>query len=224
MNSKIIAENFIKIASQLGEYKSLICLNGDLPDQNFFSQINLPVIAVDGAANHLHTINITPELIIGDLDSINNELFANVKRIHKPDQNYFSDFEKTIFELEKSNLLPTIILGINGGFLDHILNNIGIFIRTNSIFFASNQIGLIIQNTLEIEVPRNTKLSLFGAPNATVSSNGLKWELNHYKMQTFQNNSCFNRTNKDNLKLDIHDGKALAIFYLDKINDAGSSN
>lgn len=52
------------------DYRSILCLNGDLPDPSFFHKRKLPVIAADGAANVLCNLGVFPDLITGDLDSI----------------------------------------------------------------------------------------------------------------------------------------------------------
>ena len=58
-------------------------------------------------------------------------------------------------ENRKNNLLPSIILGINGGYIDHILNNINIMLSTKSIFFAAPIIGYVIkgQEQLVLNLP-----------------------------------------------------------------------
>ncbi|WP_367605511.1 thiamine diphosphokinase [Legionella sp. W05-934-2] len=116
-------------------YRSILCLNGDLPEASFFRQQQLPVIAADGAANHLKKMRLSPEIIIGDLDSIHAALRNNHPVLFEPCQNS-SDFQKSMHYLHQQNLLPAIIVGMNGGYLDHILNNINIFMATNSLFYA----------------------------------------------------------------------------------------
>ena len=74
--------------------KSILCLDGNLPDSNFFSKIKLPIIAADGAANKLLNLGIKPLVIIGDLDSVNQKDFPTSEILLKPDQNQ-TDFQKS---------------------------------------------------------------------------------------------------------------------------------
>ena len=64
----------------LKQYKSVLCLNGDLPKASFFREMDLPIIAADGAANYLIKNDILPEVIIGDLDSIDRKQFKQFKQ------------------------------------------------------------------------------------------------------------------------------------------------
>lgn len=143
----------------LEQYKSILCLNGDLPEVDFFDK-NLPIIAADGAANSLINMGIKPSMVIGDLDSItaDNQALENT-HLHY-DQN-FCDFEKSLDYLKKNDLLPSIIVGLNGGFIDHILNNINHFVTTNSILYAPPIYGFTMRanEKKSFILPLNTKIS-----------------------------------------------------------------
>lgn len=116
------------------QYRSIVVLNGEIPGSLFFKQ-DIPVIAVDGGANKLLSIGVQPDLVIGDLDSVNPNLRANLNTVYLPDQDY-CDFSKAIAHLKTMKLLPSIITGITGGAIDHILQNINIFLGTGSIFYT----------------------------------------------------------------------------------------
>ena len=73
-------------------YKSIICLDGELPVE-FLKKISLPILAADGAANTLIHNGITPNVIIGDLDSLNHDIVRNIRIVKDFDQNS-TDFEK----------------------------------------------------------------------------------------------------------------------------------
>lgn len=213
--------NQILLLRQLGNYKSILCLNGDLPSKELLNnikiQFKLPVIAVDGASKKMYQLGIEPDLIIGDLDSDDPTLFPHVIRILRNHQDY-SDFYKTVVYLEERELLPSIILGIDGGYLDHILYNISIFSQMNSVFITNMQIGFILNTSIQLNIEINSKISIIGCPQATINSNGLKWELVHHKLDMFGNHlyvesSLSNRTATSNIKINIINGRALVIIY-----------
>ncbi|MGL9776011.1 MAG: thiamine diphosphokinase [Wolbachia sp.] len=110
------------------QYRSIMVLNGEIPDSSFFKR-DIPIIAVDGGANRLLSIGVQPDLVMGDLDSVNPSLRASLNTICLPDQDY-CDFSKAMARLKTMKLLPSIITGITGGAIDHILQNINIFLRT----------------------------------------------------------------------------------------------
>lgn len=205
-------------------YRSILCLNGHLPDASFFSTVPLPIIAADGAANQLYELGITPAVVVGDLDGISDEVRRINKTVFEPDQNS-CDFDKSLAYAKQHDLLPSIILGMNGGYLDHILNNMSIFLETDNLLYAPPIVGLVInqQNTKSLVLPINTKISFFGIPQASVTSKGLKWELNEMQLNFPGKNSCFNRTTNEKIEIKVQAGRVLALIYTEQIMDAGNA-
>lgn len=194
-------------------YKSILCLNGNLPDVTFFDK-NLPIIAADGATNTLMRMGITPQLAIGDLDSIAPEYIDKVTTLYHHDQQY-CDFQKSLAYLQENELLPAIIVGMNGGFLDHIINNINVFLQVNSVLYSPPIYGFVMREgeSKSFKLPLNTKISLIGIPSANVSTQGLKWNLSQSVLSFPGNNSCFNRSIDEQVEIQILKGHALILIY-----------
>ncbi|MDR1332814.1 MAG: thiamine diphosphokinase [Holosporales bacterium] len=201
-------------------YRSILCLDGALPRAAFFEEAKLPIIAADGAANTLERIGVTPDIIVGDLDSVDPRIIEHVTHILLPSQDH-SDFQKAITYMEQNSLLPSIICGVNGGYLDHVINNVNVLLSTDSVLLDDDIAGFIVAGRREFILPLKSKLSIFGIPNCTISSTGLKWELNHHTLTFPGSASCSNRTVSDSVTLEIHEGKALVLIYLNDIKDAG---
>ena len=203
-------------------YKSLLCLNGELPDVTFFKENRLPVIAADGAANQLHAIGIRPNIIIGDLDSASTVVLETTQSLHLPCQNS-NDFQKTLGYLRDNALLPSIVVGINGGCLDHVLNNINIFMGTECLLYAPPLRGFVLNalKKITLTLPLNTKISLLGIPQAPVSSTGLKWELSLSELAFPGATSCYNRVMQETITLEVHQGDVLVLIYENISFDAG---
>jgi thiamine pyrophosphokinase len=201
--------------------KSILCLDGDLPDSKFFSNDKV-IIAADGAANKLKAIGINPDIIIGDLDSIKRINYPETKIIHLPDQNQ-TDFGKSIEYIKQNNLNPTMITGVSGGFIDHIFNNINIILDNDLFFYSEPIIGFTInEGIFKTNLPINSKISLFGINEAKVKTKGLKWELDNEILTFPGKNSCSNRVAKENISIEITKGKVLVFIYLEDIKDNGS--
>ncbi|KTD05129.1 thiamine diphosphokinase [Fluoribacter gormanii] len=208
----------------LSGYQSILCLNGELPDSSFFVAMNLPIIAADGAANSLFKLGIRPQLITGDLDSVRPTLLESHPFLHDRDQNS-SDYQKALNYLKDNDLLPAIIVGMNGGHLDHILNNINIFMETNCLLYAPPIRGFVLneQSRMKLSLPVQTKISLMGIPEATLSSIGLQWDLNDTHLSFPGKTSCFNRTLLPEIVLEVHHGSVLVLIYERMIEDAALS-
>lgn len=173
----------------------------------------------------LCNLGVFPDLITGDLDSIQPALLENHSFLHLPDQGS-TDYQKTMHYLQTHDLLPAIVVGINGGYLDHILNNINIFMDTNCLLYSPPLKGFVVNEKLRVNfiLPVQTKISLIGIPEVVLSSEGLKWELKHSHLSFPGKNSCFNRTKTAEISLEVHQGAALVLIYEDAIEDAGVSS
>ncbi|MDR0942402.1 MAG: thiamine diphosphokinase [Holosporales bacterium] len=202
------------------KYKSILCLDGVLPKAEFFKNINLPIIAADGAANVLFDRGITPNVIIGDLDSVRKDLLQIIPYVKSLDQDY-SDFQKALGYVASESLCPSIICGVNGGCLDHIINNINIFLETKSALVDDGVVGLCLEGNNVFKLSENTKLSIFGMPECIISSQGLKWNLANSKLTFPGNASLSNRASLEDVVIDVKQGKALLLIYTEKVTDAG---
>ncbi|MDR1365430.1 MAG: thiamine diphosphokinase [Holosporales bacterium] len=205
----------------IADYKSVLCLHGALPGQEFFRAVKLPIIAADGAANILDLMEIRPDVIIGDMDSVNPEILEKVRHVRLPSQE-LSDFQKAIQYAKRRSLLPSIICGMNSGYLDHIVNNFSIFMSTDSALVDDGIVGFTLQpGQKKLRVKPETKLSVFGAPRCVISSSGLRWELRNHLLEFPGATSCCNRAVTDDVVVNVHEGKALAFVYLRDVVDAG---
>jgi thiamine pyrophosphokinase len=207
-----------------GEYKSILCLNGDLPEYDLFKHIKLPIIAADGASNKLLSMHIIPEIVIGDLDSIDEAIKQKLNVLEIKDQSR-SDFEKSYEYLRVNKLLPSIIFGINGGYIDHVLNNINILGQIeNCIIYSSPIVGYIINagNTKILQHFANAKISLIPLSHkAVVTTKGLKWELNDAELNFLGNNSAFNRGIENMSSITVSSGKIIVLIYDVYLEDDG---
>ncbi|MGH2575793.1 MAG: thiamine diphosphokinase [Ignavibacteria bacterium] len=78
----------------------------------------IKIVSADGAANSLYKFNITPDYIIGDLDSIKRKVhkhFTKKKVVIKkiPEQEH-TDFEKCILFALSKKFNKIIVLGFAG--------------------------------------------------------------------------------------------------------------
>ena len=102
-----------------------VILNGQMPtDNTIINQITNSdyIIAVDGSANKLFDLEIIPDVIIGDLDSLQNINNINIELVKTPNQNK-TDFRKTLEWCIEKNILNISIFGISGESEDHFLGN-----------------------------------------------------------------------------------------------------
>lgn len=197
-----------------GTYYSIIVLDGDIPEKSFF-EAGLPIIAADGAMNALYRLGIKPKVVIGDLDSVDPMVLVDTDIIYKPDQNS-CDFQKALAYAKEEHLLPAIIVGANGGYIDHVLNNINILLQQNCVFYSDPIAGHVVSSQQErvFSLVPNTKISLIGFPQASLSTQGLYWELQNDTLSFPGYSSCFNRTQSPEVSIKVHSGHVLILIYL----------
>jgi len=112
--------------------KALIFANGiseKIPKLRQLSVDTDLIVAVDGGANHCHKLNITPDILLGDLDSITPEVLAHCKDKNVETYQYPSRKDATDLELALDLILArkaksVLLLAALGGRWDMSLANI----------------------------------------------------------------------------------------------------
>ena len=167
-----------------------VVLNGQMPkEKNLINQIQSAdyIIAVDGSGNTLIDLNIIPDVIIGDFDSINSINDKNIEFVKTEDQSK-TDFRKTLEWCIKKNILEISIYGISGKSDDHFLGN----------YYTLNDFGTIIKwtaytdfsfihpckGTKEFESFSGQKVSLFCMTGESIiNSKNLEYPLKSYHLK-----------------------------------------
>jgi thiamine pyrophosphokinase len=167
-----------------------VILNGQMPtDDTIINQIinSDYIIAVDGSAIKLLDLEIVPDVIIGDLDSLQNIKNKDIELVETPDQNK-TDFRKTLEWCIEKNILNISIFGISGESEDHFLGNyytlsdFGDKISWKA-FTDFSVISPCVGNK-KFESFKGQKVSLFCMKgSSTVNSKNLEYPLQSYHLK-----------------------------------------
>ena len=212
----------IDINARLSSLQSILCLNGDMPPKRILSK-KLPIIAADGASIELLRMGVEPTLIIGDFDSTpSNSLLSHIEKIRTPDQNY-TDFEKSMAIIADRQLLPCLLCGVSGKELDHFLYNLHVISRLSQqlpLLFHSfsddvmDQYGIISKQHLQAQLPQDSTISLLPFPSATISTQGLTWNV-HAQQLTIEGQASVRNKVADNMvEIEVHEGTVIVMFSL----------
>lgn len=202
------------------KFDAIICLNANLPDRLFFTPfMQIPIIAADGAAKSLLGMNIIPEFIIGDMDSLDLSLIpkdfnsTHIKIIEDQDT---TDFEKILDFSKNNNYINLLITGIHGGELEHTLNNISVYKRYNKslnlCIFDFNRYGILIDTSVSIDTNIDEMISLIPSPSVNISTTNLKWALINEELSLGTREGARNKTVNDFIKLEIHSGEVFVFL------------
>lgn len=170
--------------------KLALFLNGEKPKNIPNLKKYNEIYCTDGAYNFLNKIGVTPNLIIGDFDSI-EKLPLDIPNIYTPDQN-FTDFEKAIKIIIKKGFTGVDVFAANGLEQDHFLGNMTTALKYKEdikiVFFDDKQTYFFIEKLFKIDNVLGKKISLFPFPKAkNVYSKGLKYALDGMSLNMMKN-------------------------------------
>lgn len=148
------------------------------------------VICADGGARHAVKIGIIPDVLIGDLDSINKDTLEgfnkkNIKVLTYPQEKDQTDTQLAVEYAVKIGAKEIILLGCIGSRFDHTLANVSLLIwllkrGIKGVMIDSNNEIHIMDRYLEIYGEAGEKLSLLPVTPKVkgVVTKGLKYSLN----------------------------------------------
>lgn len=166
-----------------------LILNGLLEDKDYVSsRLNHyeKVVAVDGGLHHCKTLGIRPDLIIGDLDSANEKIlkdYEGVPTLRYPVQKYETDTELAITEVLKWQPKGATLFGGFGKRTDHLIYHLYLLQRYGPIVQMESKFERVFALKFQDVIPTfpGQTISLIPLTEKAISvtSKGLKWELNN---------------------------------------------
>lgn len=135
------------------------------------------LVAADGGADAALALGFTPELAVGDFDSIGPEarLALGEDRLrHDPDQET-TDFDKALAAVEAPMIMA---VGFSAGRLDHTLAAMSTLARNphrRVILDSGADLCLLCPPRLVLDLPPGTRLSLYPLAPVRCASVGLEW-------------------------------------------------
>ena len=142
------------------------------------------IICADGGADQLISYNLTPNAIIGDMDStkLRKDDFKGVW-ISSPNQNK-TDLQKTLDWCIVNNLNDMFILGAMGKREDHSLGNLHVlaeFSKKLKMKFVTNHAVIYsLKGKRTFSSLKEQQISIVAIENVkSISTVGLKYELNN---------------------------------------------
>ena len=128
--------------------RMILFANGELPDAERARAYIRPddfILCADGGTRHALALDLTPDLIIGDFDSLDDQAVeklraAGVEMRRFPRDKDYTDLELALMAARDLGPEEIILLGALGGRLDQMLANIFLLARAE---FASLNITLV---------------------------------------------------------------------------------
>ncbi len=205
--------------------KRLIIVAGGefITPESFFSNYQETdiVIAADSGYNFLSKIDVIPNILIGDLDSVNEPLDKIPQQIeiiaYSKDKD-LSDLELAIQYAIKNEYTELIILGAIGTYIDHSFSNILLLTK-----YSENNITIRLVTPNSIIVPFRDALILNGfngqrfsffplEPINDVVITGADYHFKTKSVSILQF-SLSNRINNDTFSIKSSGGKGFVVIF-----------
>ncbi len=194
--------------------KAVIVANGAFPtNPNALNQLHNAefIVCCDGAVNKLENTSFVPDAIVGDLDSLSQEmkLKYNDRLFHFSDQDT-NDLTKSVNWCKDNQFKEIIIVGATGLRDDHMIGNIFLLPQYSHLFKVSmyTDYGLfsVIQKKMSFQSYRGQQVSIFSTtPAMLISTNNLKYELKNQSLPMLWQGTL-NESLGDSFGLDVSEG------------------
>ena len=203
--------------------KALIICNGNPPPQALLKQLWREAdyrVAADGGANLLQVLNLLPDAVVGDFDSLQPDVQKQLPEtilFHVKEQDT-NDADKAVRHCLKLGFTEINLLGADGGRQDQFLSSLEILFKYSPsarliIWTALERMEFIL-DTWEETLPPGTTLSLlplFGGAQGVVSR-GLKFQLkNHALLPGKSPSGVSNQVLSNPVTVSIQEGQLLLV-------------
>ena len=213
--------------------RAIIFVNGNLSDLRKAKKIITKedyLICADGGVKHALKLNLFPQVVIGDFDSIDSDLLKKITKIcteqaclfptmiKYPTKKDKTDFELAIDYCLEKKFQEIIIFGILGDRIDHFLANIFLIAKTQTenssikikiiegdkeIFVLNKEIVVHGQIGDEISIiPVSEKLE-------NIVTDGLEYKLDHESLSFGSTRGISNVMVKTTIKITVSSGTAV---------------
>lgn len=198
----------------------IIFLNGNIAFNvlNEYLDKNKYLICADGASNNLKKHKITPNIIIGDMDSSKKKTLDYFRKkgveIRKIDDQETTDFEKCLLYCVENNLKDILIFGASSKRQDHTLNNYSVMKR----YYKALNLKLIdkkfeifyFEKHIKFEYPKNKLISMMPVPLARgITTKGLKYALKNEDLEIGVREGTLNISSENKIEIDFESGDLL---------------
>jgi len=202
---------------------ALIITGGKAPPFAYIENLFVPgtyVVAADSGLDHCVKWGISPDYIIGDMDSLSNvdslKQFPEDKIEIHPEEKDYSDTELALMHVKTFSNNP-VLIGGGEGRLDHSLALLALFQNEycpHRWITACEDIHLLTGLHLFTGL-KGRKVSVFALDKEAFhcNSTGLQWELNGLDWANGAS-SLSNRVTRDSFELEISCGRGLLMISI----------
>jgi len=206
--------------------RAVLFINGEVAQpqslRNIF-EIGDTLVSVDGGMRHLKALDLLPQIVIGDMDSIDAESLSALEQggteiLRYPAEKDQTDFELALDILAERGFNEILVIGALGGRVDQALANIWLLAeRSQPGFSISFDDGceqvFLIQNKLTLKGQKGDQVSLipYQSPVQGITTEGLEYPLNNETLFPEKTRGLSNVLIGEQAQISIKSGRLLCI-------------
>lgn len=208
--------------------KAVVVLSGDLeagPRIRAALDESALIIAADGGAEHLRKLDITPHVLIGDMDSISPALLRALEGgatevLRFPERKDQTDAELALLEATGRGAIEITVLGALGGRrIDHELANVLLPAHPNlmggavRLLSESAEIWVVRDGERSLNVAKGDLISLIPITETVrgVDAEGLEWPLAGAVLRLGSSLGVSNVATAERIRVAVENGSLLLV-------------
>lgn len=183
---------------------------------------NAYIVCADGGIKNFIDTEISPNIIVGDFDSIDEIgkdfiLKKGLDKITYPNEKDFTDTEAAVEKIMQKDVDEIIILGATGTRIDHTLGNLSLLqklynkIKT-TLLDSNNEITYVEEGEFEFTKGEYKYISVISlSETLEYSTKGFKYEVDHLEIKSSSSRGISNEILNESANLIVHRGRAYII-------------
>lgn len=213
--------------------RAAIVVNGEVKDYKKFKgslESYDYLVAADGGANHLYKINITPNSIVGDMDSINQDakeffMKRNTEFIKFQTEKDMTDSQLSILKILENGYKHIDMFAAYGDRVDHFLANLDLLFFTKkiglnmTIMNENNRIFLVSEGKtfIDAKVGQTVSFNNISGDIYGITLDGFKYLLDDADIKQGSSLLTSNIAIKNNPSIEIKKGNLLCVIVEEEI-------
>lgn len=207
--------------------RMVIFSNGNLSDTSFVKTIVEKddfIVCTDGGARYALEQDLIPNVLIGDMDSVESEVYQSIIQkgteiIRYPARKDKSDFELAVDYALGKKAKKILIFGLLGDRIDHFLGNILLLQKVRKenrslgiIIYEGNKTIYFVDKELEIEGEINDELSVIPLTKIeNITLKGLVYKLSNAVLNIGTSLGISNILKKKRVKISLKKGLVMVV-------------
>ena len=168
-------------------FTTVIVANGEVPSSELsLSVLNemKRVVCCDGAFQKLLSINVVPDVVVGDGDSMDGELLNDHEIPYYPDRSEeYNDLQKALKYCTANGYNDVLLMGCGGLREDHFIANLSIMVmcsvQMHLAMLTEHGIFNVLRGTSTFRSFPGMQVSVFSrSPHTKLTFKGLKYPVN----------------------------------------------